>query len=243
MISVKLPMHSVDLHQPLSEILLAEPEYGRVFQRLGMDLSLGSSLSAAEICQRENLEPKTVARMLAAFSPDPSPTPTSVEIMSLSQICDQLEAVQHLALMDQLAQADVFLRNEVASSSAEYPFLTEIQNRFNLFREKIVNHLQEEAKTLFPLIRHLESEPPTSPAEINRLRNPLLRMKEDHNEVDEDLAALAALTSEIPEELTATEAGRELRQLFQDLEEILQGQIYQENQVLFRRALPLLPTR
>jgi iron-sulfur cluster repair protein YtfE (RIC family) len=61
-------------------------------------------------------------------------------------------------------------------------------------------------------------------------------MKEDHNEADEDLAALAALTTEIPEKIAKTPAGRELLQLFQELEETLQGQIYQENQVLFRRA-------
>ncbi len=233
-------MAPIDPAQPLHEILLAEPAYARVFPQIGIDVRRDAARPFAEACREAGLHAPTAARVLAASFPSPVSAPAAMEIMSLSQICNQLERSHHPALLQELARAEALLLALPKQPAACDSRIDAIREHFAIFRENLVAHLREETETLFPLIRRLETTEIPTPALTNLLKHPLEQMKHEHNEADEGLAALTSLTSNPPGDTCNPAVLAELRDLFQKLEATLQNQIYHENQVLFRRVSAML---
>jgi len=234
-------MTPIDPAQTLGEILRAEPGYERVFRQAGFSVARDASRTLDEICREAGLDTETTVRLLIAFSSAAPSAPPSVEIMSLSQICDHLENVHHPALLEKLAQAEALLP-VLPNRKTDLlpPRIASIRKHFAKFRGKLTLHLLEEAEALFPLIRQLENRGVAATGVLDLLKDPLARMKKEHSEADEDLAILQNLTAEDANDSCDPEILAKLRQLFGNLEEMLQGQIYQENQVLFRRTLAML---
>lgn len=238
-----IPAADINPRTRVARILRATPAVRSVLEHLGFDTIATGECSLAEVCEARGLDAPTVAKMLSAFAAlVPTAPAMALETMGLTELCDYLETVRHPELESQLTRIDSLVRTLADEHGAEEARFQMIHDRFENFRKKTIVHLREEADVLFPLIRRMESGSDVEYGGSDRLRVPLARMKDEHNEVDEDLAALEAFTTDDLPSGAASAPLRLLRDSFQKLEGILQGQIYQENQVLFRRALASLPS-
>ena len=230
-------MNHIDLSTTLDEFLLASPEQGRVIGSLGLDWRCEGRRSLADICQTHGLEPRTFARMLAAFARARSqPPPVCLELMTLNDLCDHLEQSPRITLQDELARLDQLTRVAAEQYGAEHPQLLRTRETFVAFRERFTAHLHEEAEMLFPLIRRLT----TGKKEArSALKSRLARMEHEHNQADEALAELHALAGEESLRRPVPAAVRTVSDAIVHLEHAVHEQIYKENQVLFPRALAI----
>jgi len=230
-------MNHTDLSTTLDEFLLASPEQYRIVGPLGLDSQRDGRRSLADICQIHGLEPRTFARMLAAFACAKSqPPPVYLELMTLKDICDHLEQSSRVALQDELARLDQLTRVAAERYGAGHPQLLRIRKTLVAFRERFTAHLHEETENLFPLIRRLT----TGKKEArSALKSRLARMEHEHNQADEALAELHALAGDGLLRPPVPAAVRTVSDAIVRLEQAIHEQIYKENQVLFRRALAI----
>lgn len=230
----------IDASMTVREVVGIVPVAGRALANVGVDPVREGDERLDEVCRARQLEPETVVRFLAGFAPSASlGAATSIELMTLAELCDHLQATNHGLLQTELSRVDSRFRQTAIETGGDRPRLAAMRQRFELFREKLLAHLREEAEVIFPLIRQLDHAGIAETGVMDLLRSPLMRMKREHDEVDEELAALEAMTGDEREEKGRSSLSV-FREEFQRLEKILHGQIYQENQVLFRRVLALI---
>ncbi|MEX2380913.1 MAG: hemerythrin domain-containing protein [Opitutales bacterium] len=117
--------------------------------------------------------------------------------------------------------------------------LFKIQERLTQFREGMTKHLREETEVFFPLIRQLGNSRAARTGAFDLLKSLLAEMRHEHSEMDEALAELEMLIDGYGQTF-AHPNHQALRDRLNDLQETLQVQIYQENQILFRRVLAAL---
>ena len=184
-------------------------------------------------CWAKFLEPTTVVRILqAAERLNVSSPSSSVELMSFPELCDHLVERHRVELHDELDQlSDLFAE---AEREADAP--RGLRRQFTEFRDQLIAHLKVEEEELYPLIRKMGSLQRMQQEDVERLRHWLATMKHEHDEVDEALSEMASLleTREWPQRASEWVGG--LREAHTRLEKLLHGQIYEENQVLFRRV-------
>lgn len=238
-----------DLQLTLNEILHDRPGYRRLFENLGIDANRVGTHSLGDICHSVQLHPETMTRLLAAF-PTPAlsaPAPTiGLELMTLAELCHYLETVHHAQLKVELVRLDLAFRAVRREAGEKADRLDAVQARLDAFSWKLLQHLRQEVDVIFPLIRQLnEKEPPEKARIMTQLEAPLAQMKREHREVDEEFELLQglALDARSSPPFADDRPQQVLADSFQRFEVALHGEIYQENQILFRRVSALSKIR
>lgn len=92
-------MKTIDVRAPLARLCRNASERLRVLEILGLTGKRGQTSSLATVCRARKLEPKTVAQMLIAVERIFQKfMPVALELMSLTELCDQIESAQRLVL-------------------------------------------------------------------------------------------------------------------------------------------------
>lgn len=87
-----MPTTPIDPSSTLRQLLLTMPENSSVMQSLGVSATRDGDRTLAELCELQGLEVRTLARVLAATRDTRQQALTfSVELMTLTQLCDHLE--------------------------------------------------------------------------------------------------------------------------------------------------------
>jgi len=233
-------MYLISPNTSFDEFLFAEPELRRLFDNLGIDSRGGENKSLAKICQEHHLDSSTVARLLTALQAICPPRQVvSLELMTLTELCDHLERLQQITLREELARLDRLTRMAAQQQGAEYPQFVRIHGTFVAFREQFTAHLREEAEGVFPLIRQLTNGESGALPVRSSLKLRLAEMEKDHNQADESLAELYTLTSDESLGRSAAATMRAISTLIIRLKHTVHEQIYKENHVLFPRALAI----
>lgn len=142
-----------------------------------------------------------------------TPYEKSPELMTLSELCDRLEC-RHFHLAELLHG----LHGDCPAA---------LKERFGAVVGRVLVHLQEEEDALFPLIRELDRAGTVSGAVREELGRRLKAMRHDHGALEEALADL--------EELEVVADSR-TNAFLADLASAVHGQIYEEDQGLYRRV-------
>lgn len=209
----------------------SRPLHAQIFKHLGIAEKGTSETSWTKRCQKQKLDPSTVTRMLAAFDEVVRTVPpVSIELMTLTELCDHIEQTHHCRLHETLSQLDELIHATADDEEAPENDTNQIHEAFLSFRNRTTAHLQMESRVLFPLIRQMEAESPRASVTHRALRTTMVEMENDHNEADEALAELHTLAQMIAPSLSQA-IGR--------LEIDLHEQIYKENHALFPKALAL----
>jgi regulator of cell morphogenesis and NO signaling len=233
-------MHCIDPNTPLEQFLSARPELMRLFDNLGINSRCDESQSLAEVCQQHALDLTTVARLLRALpGTNPPHQVVTLELMTLSELCDHLEHAQRVTIHDELTCLDRLTHAAVEELGEEHPQLLGIRATFVAFREKFAAHLREETEELFPLIRQLTTEGKGELTARSTLKSCLTRMESEHNQADEALAELRALAGDESVRRPVPVHMRTVSDAIVRLKHAVHEQIYKENQVLFPRALAI----
>jgi len=165
--------------------------------------------------------------------------PVPTELMKLSDLCDHLSRRTHFQLEQQLRQLErVLFKGCPGSPGKAGAHLRDrtIQARFREFRHVLLEHLQTEVETVFPLIRTLDKHHTESEFAWEQLHSILARMKREHAKMDEAFAELETLVEEAAMD---PEPRRTVMEVIDRMDDQLQNGIYCENQILYRRARAL----
>lgn len=151
------------------------------------------------------------------------------ELMPLTDLCGWLESRQLQVLCGELSRLNRLIPAAVERDGASHPQLLKLQEAFAAFCEKFTAHLREEAKAVFPLIRRMENRAGGNSRARRSLQTHTARLEQQHFEADEAIAELRALAEK--------DCPPELHKDLARFERSLHEQIYEENRVLYPRAL------
>jgi regulator of cell morphogenesis and NO signaling len=163
----------------------------------------------------------------------------AIELMPLAELCNRLAMMQRPFLCRELACLYRLIGKVVKQDTTKNPQLLKLQKTFMAFRQGFTSHLREEAGMTFPLIRGLESGTAEKTDARRLIKISTERMEIQHFKADEDLAKLRALTENYVTSLPTSSCVRQWRDKLAGFERNLHEQMYEENRVLFPRALAI----
>ncbi len=229
----KTGIDPVDRDATVRQVRDRFPGGSQLLEKLGLDAPELARERWDVVCWGRFLEPTTVVKILqAAETLNASSPSSSVELMSFPELCDHLVDRHRVALQDELDQLSGLFAE--AKNMADAP--ESLWWQFTRFRDQLIGHLKLEEEELYPLIRKMGTLQRMQQEDVERLKHWLATMKHEHDEVDEALSEMASLIEarEWPKRSSAWVSG--LREAHTRLEKLLHGQIYEENQILFRRV-------
>lgn len=229
-------MIAINPRTTLGQFLHFVPRQRRFLRCLGIDPEHQLNQSLFEACRQHDLDWKTFARLLAALQDMESAPVVALESRDLTELCDHLEYAQCLRLRDELVRLDQVTATAVEQAATSHPQLLKIRELFVDFREFFTAHLGEEIEEFFPLIRRMANGNVRTWSAPRALRRRMARLRSEHNQADETLAQLRVLTDRVAARQADSAIIQEIANGIARFEQGLHEQIFEENQILFRRV-------
>ena len=225
----------ISLTTPVTQLVTDRPARARIFERLGIDYCCGGDHSLAEACRKKDLDPNTVAEMLdAAVDANPSSDATDWSNASLGTLIDHIESTHHEYLRRELPRLERLLTRVAQAHGTEVPWTRDVLDVFLTLKIDLESHMQSEEEQVFPSIRALEENGPSSlnPSGVEQ-------MIEEHDEAGAALKHLRKLSKGFTPPENACPKFRAAMDGLHDLETNMHQHVHKENNILFPRARSL----
>lgn len=230
----------------VGQLVAERPARSRVFEKLGIDYCCGGKLPLAEACSRKGLDAASVLATLEAIESlgaDAAEREPSPLALSLTELCDHIEATHHAWLREEMPRLD-FMTNKVASRHGEHsPWLYELAEVYQELQAELTAHMMKEEQILFPAIRDLEAGRPSQTPCGGHLQGPISVMEHEHDNAGRALERMRELSSDYTPPPQACNTFRAMLDALAELEADMHRHVHKENNVLFPRALAAFGSR
>lgn len=222
--------------KPVKDLVLEEPETARVFQELGIDYCCQGSLTVAEACARQGLDPARVWKALEHAHDHGAHTDGEDDPRELSTpaLIELIVDKHHSYLRRALPSVARLASNVARVHGDKEPRLRQLERAVLGLRDVLEPHLDDEESTLFPSL--LATVP-----DLELIRSELRRMTDDHNAVGAVLAKMRNLAAGYAVPSWACTSTRGLMFELLALETDILRHMHLENHVLAPRFAPRPP--
>ena len=219
----------------VGDLVRAAPVRSRIFEKLGIDFCCGGKKSLAEACRAKGLDPATVLVMIDALGAESGSAAVDADLMSLSALCDHIQAAHHDYLREELPRLDFMTRKVAAVHGEGEPRLVRIREVFSAFAPAMIAHMKEEEEEIFPKIRQLEVD--GGPEKRAALRESIEKLEREHDDAGAALERFRELSDGYAPPEWACGTFRALYDSLERLERDMHQHVHKENNVMFPRAL------
>ncbi|MSU22450.1 MAG: iron-sulfur cluster repair di-iron protein [Opitutus sp.] len=223
----------------VGNIVAAQPDLARLFERVGIDYCCGGKRTLAQACAGKGLDPAAFAVLLAAAAKLPAAGPTvDARAMSLTALADHIEQTHHCYLKEELPALAEKADRVAGKHGGRDPRLLVVAETIRALAGEMFHHMAKEEQILFPLVRELERAG-TVASHCGSIANPIRQMELEHDGAGAAVARLRELTDGFVPDAAACNTHRAMLAGFARLESDLHAHVHKENNVLFPRALAL----
>lgn len=223
---------TIDPERTLAELVLEQPHLAPVFEQLGLDYCCGGQSRLTDAAAERGLAPAALTAALEAAerADGVSCTERDWREATMTELCDHIVEVHHAYLRRELPQIDGLLTKVVDRHGGRAPELERLQARFGELNGALIDHIDSEEQTVFPLCRSLESG-----GEARIVPRGLGVHEAEHAAVGQALRSMRELTGGYDPEQAFCTTHRVLLGSLQELEADLHQHIHEENNILFPR--------
>jgi regulator of cell morphogenesis and NO signaling len=194
----------------------------------------------ADACGEKGLDANTVALMISATESNAAAgsggaTEQDWTTAPLSALIDNIVAVHHDYLREELPRLEFMTRKVAAVHGDHEPRLLQVRETFQAFAPEMIGHMHDEETAIFPRIRNLNTIATTD--ERTALHESIGDLEREHEEAGAALARFRELTDGYTPPEWACNTFRALYDSLARLEENMHQHVHKENNVLFPRAL------
>lgn len=218
----------------LGGIVAERPQTAVVFERLGLDYCCGGQQTLEEACRSRDLDPETVATMLAALeSAGSSAGPEGAHDLAdatVDQICDHIVSRHHEPLAETLPRISELMGKVVRAHGADDPGVIRLADLFGETRSELEDHMRLEEQSLFPACREVAEGGKAPSAEL------LGELLDTHQATGEALKQLRELGHDYRPESAHCNTHRVLLHEMREFEMDLHMHIHEENNILFPKV-------
>ena len=239
-------MNCIDSNCSVGALVREKPSRSRVFDRFGIDFCCGGKVSLAQACTKRGVP---LEKIVNAIEIDDSRTLednlVDADSMTLSDLCDHIEATHHAYLRQELPRLDQMTEKVARVHGDKEPKLREIRAVFLELQAELMPHMMKEEQILFPIIRKLEDCIARPEFHCGSVNNPIRQMEHEHEHAGDALKRIRELTNDFAPPEWACNTYRAMFDGLKELEANMHQHVHKENNVLFVKAAELestLPT-
>lgn len=210
----------------IGSLVAKSPEYASVFEKLGIDYCCKGHKQLKEVCEEKNLDIHEVIDRLKQIQT--STATRDWDQMSTSEIATHIIDTYHTHLRDELPRISYLINKVHTKHGHRYPYIAQLQTVFEEMKDSLLEHIDEEEKTVFPLI--------IKQASGQELSQCLSTLDEDHLQTGQALEKIQALTNGYTPPEDACMTHMVMVNSLKLLELNLHEHIHMENHILFPRV-------
>jgi regulator of cell morphogenesis and NO signaling len=223
----------------IAEIALDFPHAIKVLNRYDLDYCCHGSISFADACHQNHLNPRKVWSEILNELPIPSGIQGQhFNTWDIPLIIDFIIQNHHEYIRISVPQMQELINKITSNHSVQYPELVEIRNYFNILAEELLDHLPKEEEILFPAIRRLATSrfvAENSPLLAN-IQGPVTVMESEHSHAGEILKMLRSLTNHYHAPAGTCPTFQSVFRLLEEFDDDLVQHIHLENNILFPKV-------
>lgn len=216
-----------------------------VFKEFGIDFCCGGGKPLGEVCERKGLDTDQVTLKLRNI-----PTGNSAGHQNFKQwepdfLIDYIINNHHTFVRTKTEEILGYAAKVARVHGERHPNNIEIYQLFSALAAELMDHLEDEESTVFPLIKNIyrkaKENTEIDTELIARLREELIKMVDDHDGAGDLMKKIRALSNDFTPPADACATYTILYQNLAGFEEDLHQHVHLENNILFKKAEALLP--
>jgi regulator of cell morphogenesis and NO signaling len=200
-----------------------------------------ADVTVGDLCMNVGLHPQIILSMLqrAQLSEAPSDIDISeLDGLSLTEIVKHIESVHHTSLRKTLPVIVELVRQVAAAYGDGDERLYKLQALFEKMAVDLEDHMLHEEEALFPMCRSMVENGEIKATRCgDRVGGPIQCMKNDHDQVKQELAQLSELTDGFTQPAGADKQYHEMLEQLKHFGQDTVLHIHKEDHLLFPRAL------
>ena len=232
----------------IKDIVLAEPESAKVFERMGIDYCCGGNTPLADACRAAGADVEDVTKLLEA---EKSSVVTEDECFdwnkqSLTELMNHIVQKHHTFCRTEIARLKALLDKVTQVHGDVHSELRRVQALFSGLSRELLVHLLKEEQMLFPQIASLEEAStnriPSPQGTPRTLQSPVQMLVLDHDSAGAALHEIRRVSYNYQVPADACGSYRALYEALQSFESDLHQHVHLENNILFPRAIAMEQT-
>lgn len=231
-------------HRPVGEIVAEDYRRAGVLKRFGIDFCCGGGRTLEAACARENVSVEEVERALETADARPAAAaPARATAWPPDFLADYIVNVHHAYVRENVPTLLAFTQKVARVHGGREPHLVEIARLTEELAAELMDHLEDEERTLFPYVRDVavarrEGRAPEPPA-FGTVRDSLAELEREHEHAGALLRELRRLSDDFTPPPHACNTYRASFAKLEEFEEDLHLHVHLENNVLFPKTAEL----
>jgi len=223
----------------VGEIVASDFRTASVFRNYGIDFCCGGKQNLEESCRLNKIEFDDIVNELQKVTLTPIAPSYDFQSWEAQFLCDYIVNTHHKYVVKTLPEL-IFYTQKIADVHGDnHPELIEVADLYKQINDKLILHLEEEEKVLFPAIKIAVERQDNNALET--VKSEILQLTAEHEFVGNSMDKITMLTSHylVPEDACRTY--QVTLSLLQQFEDDLHIHVHLENNVLFPKVLKNIP--
>lgn len=239
-------MNQIELLQnkKVGDIVAESYHAAGVFREFGIDFCCGGGQPLADVCEKKGIQLQSVTEKLELLFESTESSEHNYNDWAPAFLIDYIINTHHTFVRKKTDEISAYALKVARVHGDRHPENVEIFNKFVELRKELIEHLEAEENTVFPLIKRIGKniEEGKSPAEadLKSLQDELDKMVDDHEGAGSVMAEIRELSNNFTPPQDACATYQILYKNLAGFEEDLHKHVHLENNILFRKAEKLL---
>ncbi len=230
--------------QKVGDIVTENYHAAGIFREHGIDFCCGGGITLKEACEKKNVELQNIEGLLMQLAGSPAATGENYSEWSPAFLIDYIQNTHHKFVRNKTSEIAAYAQKVASVHGERHPWNVTIFHDFVTLSHELLNHLQAEEETVFPLINQIaELHEKGEPVDANltaALRSELDKMVSDHDGAGNLMAKIRETSNNFTPPEDACMTYQILYKNLAGFEEDLHKHVHLENNILFRKAEALL---
>ena len=215
-----------------------------VFRQFGIDFCCGGGKLLSDVCEKKELSLKAVQVELEKLACSDQEENERYDDWTPSFLIDYIENNHHAFVRRKCPEIAAYAAKVARVHGGRNPENKEIFSVFSLLANELMEHLESEETTVFPLIKSVSEAQENGQAipagKFRALRKELEQMEEEHEAAGESMKRIRELSNSFTPPQDACATYKILYKNLEGFEEDLHKHVHLENNILFKKAEALL---
>lgn len=237
-------MNTEMINRPVGDIVSDNYHAAGVFREFGIDFCCGGHKTLQEVTAKKGIDPEQVAVKLSQISEGSTGNAENYNEWEPNFLIDYIVNTHHQFVRNKTEEVAAYAAKVAKVHGGRHPENIEIFQLFMSLSEELLEHIEDEEKNVFPLIKQLYQEKKEEKASdtslLKNLQKQLSQMLEEHEGAGGLMAQIRDLSHEFTPPQDACATYRILYQNLEGFEKDLHKHVHLENNILFKKAEKLL---
>jgi regulator of cell morphogenesis and NO signaling len=227
----------------IGEIVRNDYRAAKVFEKYGIDFCCGGKNKLDNACNSKQLNIVQVTNDLKEATDIPLITSQNFNLWDIDFLADYIVRAHHKYVREAIPQLKAYLEKIVTAHSHNHPETIEIANLFNEVADELLEHMHKEEHVLFPYIKNLftayTKTHQSVHAAFGSVKNPILKMENDHERAGEILKKIDALSNHYTPPSGTCNTFHVCYHKLKEFEDDLHQHVHLENNILFPKSIEM----